>query len=124
MTPMDDRWFKYSNCGSFVYFEFGLISEDVYTKEVANTWGILLEHFQAVESIENASILAILRCAAGMEESNTELAHLARIDPGGLTITHRPSDYDDIEYGVPVEVVLRPYMIRPNRSKKFLVFTH
>lgn len=124
MTPVEDRWFEYSNCGSFVYSHFGLIKADTYTSEVANTWGRLLEHFQVVESIAHASILAILRCAEGKEEPDTELAHLGLIDEGGLTITHRSSDFDDIAYAVPIKEVLKPYLIKPNRSKKFLVFTH
>jgi len=123
LTLMTGRLFEYSNCGSFVYHHFGLISEDVYSSDIgiARTWGELLLHFNEVDKIIEASVLAFIFCESKILRNDSSLLHLALIQNGGRLISHRPGDMADVERNIPVERVLKEYLGIHHSIRKYMV---
>lgn len=121
---MNSYWNEYSNCGSYVYHHFGLIDKDIYHSGIgiAHTWGELLIHFSEVSNIMNAHILAIVFVGTGTVIGESELLHLAVINDDRKSVSHRSGDMADVELEVPIEKVLRQYLIDRRRVKKFLEF--
>ena len=121
---MNSSLYEYSNCASYVYHHFGLIDQDIYTSGIgiARTWGELLTHFAEVPGVMNAHILAIVFVGADVVKEESELLHLAVINRDKKLVSHRPGDMADVELGVPIETVLRQYLVDSRRMKKFLEF--
>lgn len=120
---MRGSWGEYSNCGSYVYHYFGLISKDIYTKDIgiARTWGELLVHFSEVSGITNANVLAIVVASEGVLRMDSRLSHLAVVGNDKKTVSHRPGDMADVGHNIPVQKVLEQYLVDRQRIEKYLV---
>lgn len=121
---MTNRLFEYSNCGSYVYHHFGLISKDIYSKDmgIARTWGELLLNFDVVANIFDANVLAFIFSKSNTLQDDSSLLHLALIHTGGQLISHRPGDMSDVEKNIPIEQVLSQYLAIRHSIKKYMVF--
>jgi hypothetical protein len=99
----------------YVYYKLDIYRDEKYLDHV--TLPQLLKRFDLVDSIESAEVLAVI----AFSESLPYVAHIAIVDEGKTTITHRDGPGGEVKSNVSLNKGLAPFLVS-NIDRREIVY--